>query len=226
MTKNDFFLFVYLGHSGMRVGVTPGQSLYGNGVVHTEYGGWLWEQIDQVNYKRAAIVIQNCNAGKWIHSQPDDQFQPIPGHGRLGAPNRIVITSSDTPSDAMGLDANLNAVDRWYFFTGFLDKLRERKNLWIAFEEGRNRDQWEEGAYGYPQIDDDGDGLSYENEFSGFYTDPQYDPTGEAEPLNYGHRGLSYWENRHDTLLDGSDDTKEPYGWESSDGDLAATTYL
>ena len=230
MTKNDFFLLVYLGHAGMQLqGI--GESLTIAGDLYPGYGGWLREQIEKVNYRRSAIVIQNCNAGFWIHSQ-GNPFAAIPGEKLLAGPDRIVLTASDNAHLSMGDDNWFHSLDRWYFFTGFLEKLRERADLMSSFQRGVEFDQNGRGPGGppepaNPQLDDDGDGVSQESEFAGEYSDLWYDPAG---PLSYdsnrGHRGFSYWEDEHGSPDDQTDDTKESYNLAPYDGNLAAATYL
>jgi len=239
ITNNDFFLFVYIGHAGMAIeGDSPGTTdfLHRNGAVYDEYGGWLRERIDELNYKRAAIIVQACAAGQWIHGGGDEEH-PVPPHGRLSGPDRIVITSSETRRWSWGyVNSAIAWLSHWYFFDGFLEKLRESESLMDAFWRGRERDQNGVGPDGYAQIDDDGDGMTWENEFSGDYADPNYDPTSPLEPFDVqdpdsttrnqaGHLGVSYWEDNNGTGNE-ADDMVQSYALGASDGELAQSTFL
>jgi hypothetical protein len=221
MTKNDFFLFSYIGH-GNHITL---KEVYNYILYHDSPDIGLQAKFNKINFVRSAIILSACYSGGAIHKYlptiPDTQTKPV-----LSSPDRIILTSADHRGDSMIVYFDDHDFDRVSFSDGVSSALSDGENLLNAFFRGRDY-EWIDWytfgiprgqLYSNPQLDDNGDGLSYENEFIYPYND-------NNDPYKRVYDDFSYWIDTKGTPNWG-DDEKISFNYDWDDGYLAAVTYI
>ncbi|MEW6069882.1 MAG: hypothetical protein AB1485_04635 [Candidatus Thermoplasmatota archaeon] len=182
-TINDLFLFAITSHGNSRM-VSVNNGMYdeiGSPLSFSLYYGYKSpiendiSKLKLVRCARSVVTVESCYSGGLIRNRDEDGYTV---HTPLMGPNVIIITSSRIDRKSWSTSDYNHKV----FLHGFITGLGGETNIKNAFDNGKSAtlsSDVPDARIQYPQLDDDGDCLTEQN------NDPALEPSGMYIPGTY-----------------------------------------
>jgi hypothetical protein len=137
-------LYLYLmDHGGMDAFLVDGSAgKLTTGQLHA----WLSALEDSTDLETTVVIIEACRSGSFIYTPHT-----------ISQPGRVIVTSTGPGQNAFA------SAQGAYFSDAFFTAFGSNKNLYVAFEQGRQAVATNHLAQ-TPQLDDNGDGISDERD--------------------------------------------------------------